>query len=790
MLNMQEVLKQVAEAEQQSQEEVQLTELVPMKRSRIKNVVKDVDATDGLKALRSISSDCNDKNDNFDMSGFDISKDAEQQFKSQSGKHRRAQKNRKRRSGSKNDIEDADSDDEEKSGDEVAGKKTKESPINGKRPRMKNKTMLARKKPAKSSKETDDKKKHNDSSKEDPLQMKVPFDDDEFAPEENDEEMYCTLDKKDCYKDEVYVYRQETINICPNSVNKESEPEFQKLARNTDPVADCQEDNFVDDVTAKDSVKENCEFNGITEEMKTSEDELKLENTTNVKENCLPELVNDLDSSRELMTSEEICAAAAKPSKRKRNDSSSKSERKSSDRSPKRDMSCVQYWQKKYVCVVCFARFKGRSGLCNHYKVFHGSGPLFKCNECNKEFPLKERLKLHLRIHTGFKPYKCQECDKSFARSGQLVQHRRTHNQDKPFRCNLCTCSFSCVANLTLHVKRHNGQKDHKCELCGRAFVRRDALKKHLECLHRDVKSFVCLICNKTFKGHLPQHMRTHAHERPHGCATCGQRFAQRSQLTVHQRTHTGQRPFRCVVCWQAFAHSTALKLHTRRHTGERPFKCNECTAGFTQLPHWKKHMKSIHGRNDPYGCKWCSNFFRIKSELENHKRICHPGVDEDVSDFGGDGDDDGEADGDSVGIDIDPGINESHSSASSSTEQQQQIVEKQSVTAKYKLMTVEKMRLLLAVLLQRISKKEKLDELGFGKRLIDDVLQDSLVSAGKEPVKSEESGLSELEALTRNLEILLEWTMSKEHWETFRKMNKTPEDILETLTDAEYDLE
>ncbi|EZA61326.1 hypothetical protein X777_12033 [Ooceraea biroi] len=407
---------------------------------------------------------------------------------------------------------------------------------------------------------------------------------------------------------------------------------------------------------------------------------------------------------------------------------------------------------KKYCCVVCEARFKGNGGLRNHYKVVHGAGPVFKCDECGKEFPLKERLKLHVRTHTGFKPYKCPECDKSFARGSQLVQHRRTHSQVKPYRCGLCSTSFTCSANLALHVKRHKGQKDHKCDLCGRAFLRRDALKKHLECLHRDVKSFLCEICNKMFKGHLPQHMRTHARDRPHGCATCGQRFAQKSQLTVHQRTHNGQRPFRCLVCWQAFAHSTALKLHTRRHTGERPFKCTECKAGFTQLPHWKKHMKCIHGRSDPYGCKRCKSFFRIKSDLESHEKICHPEMETE--------DDGGVASKPIGGSDV---------------------VEKNSVTAKYKLMTVEKMRLLLAVLLKRISKQERLDELGFGKRLIDDVLQDSLLSAGKQPVT--DGGLSELEALTRNLEIFLEWTVPKEHWENFRRMKKSPEDILEALT-------
>lgn len=408
--------------------------------------------------------------------------------------------------------------------------------------------------------------------------------------------------------------------------------------------------------------------------------------------------------------------------------------------------TAVEKQPKKYTCWICSAKFKGGGGLRNHYKVAHANGPLYKCNECGKEFPLKERLKLHLRTHTGFKPYKCSECDKSFARGGQLMQHRRTHSQVKPFHCSLCAGTFTCAANLTLHMKRHNGQKDHKCEICGRGFVRRDALKKHMDCLHHDVKSFLCVICNKTLKGHLPQHMRTHAQDRPHGCATCGQRFAQKSQLTVHQRTHSGQRPFRCLVCWQAFAHSTALKLHTRRHTGERPFKCVECRAGFTQLPHWKKHMKCIHGRNEPYCCRRCKTFFRIKSDLEFHQKLCRL-------------------------------------SANTNSDDDDDQVEIFNDRMKYRVMPIEKMRLLLAVLLKRISQPERLIELGFGKRLIDEVLQDSLISAGKQPVQVGE--ISEFDSLKKNVEIFLEWTVPKSHWANFKKMKKSPEEILQTLTTA-----
>ncbi|KYQ53311.1 hypothetical protein ALC60_07547 [Trachymyrmex zeteki] len=663
---------------EQPQEEVQLTELLPVKQSHIReNVFKDTDATDALRALRSLSGDCSD-GDSFNLREFNFCKNVEQ-LERRSSKHRRLEVCRKRTKEIKNNAKNVNF---EGKNSGVAEKK------------VRNDSKIARVKAPKrklTSKKKNDNRESNYGMHEKLIRKDTTECDEEFEhhcdEEDEDEQLYLDMEKKDCFKDEIYVYRRELLDPCSSS-----DPE--ELANY---LLERENNNVV------------------------GSDESKIK------------IVEHIGTSS--------AAAETRKTKRKRTDQT-------------RQLKDQQNPQKKYCCVVCDARFKGSGGLRNHYKVVHGAGPVFKCDECGKEFPLKERLKLHVRTHTGFKPYKCPECDKSFARGGQLVQHRRTHSQVRPFHCKLCSNTFTCAANLSLHLKRHNGQKDHKCDLCGRAFVRRDALKKHLECLHRDVKSFLCAICNKTFKGHLPQHMRTHARDRPHGCATCGQRFAQKSQLTVHQRTHSGQRPFRCLVCWQAFAHSTALKLHTRRHTGERPFKCPECKVGFTQLPHWKKHMKCIHGRSDPYGCKRCKSFFRIKSDLESHEKTCHPEMEAE--------DDDG-------------GVPASKPAGCS------EIVEKNSVTAKYKLMTVEKMRLLLAVLLKRISKQERLDELGFGKRLIDDVLQDSLVSAGKEPVTR--SGLSELEALTRNLEIFLEWTVPKEHWENFRKMKKSPEDILETLT-------
>lgn len=398
--------------------------------------------------------------------------------------------------------------------------------------------------------------------------------------------------------------------------------------------------------------------------------------------------------------------------------------------------------ERPYECTECGKKFRQGGSLKNHVASQHAisvkNPELFICNYCKKSFPIKERLRLHLRIHTGDRPYACPHCPKTFARGGQLVQHTRTHTGSRPYNCKHCDAAFTCSANLKLHIKRHLDVRDYVCDICGKTFIRRDALKKHLNCFHNNVRAFHCNICNKELKGHLPQHMRTHRKDKPHGCASCGARFAQRSQLTVHQRIHSGEKPYRCQVCWKAFAHSTALKLHTRRHTGEKPFGCVLCSMAFSQLPHLKKHMACIHKTDKPYMCHNCKRFFKTKNELDEHKAACLP-----------------------------------------AEETKQVVVKKESrdITP----MAIEKMRLLLAVLLKKISSQKRLDELGFNKRLIDNVLLESIEGSGREACRDDK--LSEAERLKMNVQILLEWTVPKEYMEKFKTEQRSTEELLEELT-------
>ena len=421
---------------------------------------------------------------------------------------------------------------------------------------------------------------------------------------------------------------------------------------------------------------------------------------------------------------------------------------------------------KPYKCGICGRQFVQVGSLAVHMRSHTGEMP-YTCDVCNKGFAVKERLRLHQRTHTGERPYKCEHCDKSFARGGQLMVHRRTHTGDKPYSCTSCDLKFTSSGNLKTHMKLHAGSREFQCHLCEKAYPRADTLKRHILSFHENKRLYKCEICNKSFKGHIRDHMRTHAEDnddKPFGCNQCKARFNQRSQLTVHMRVHTGERPYSCKICSRAFSHSTALKLHLRMHTGEKPHVCKLCKKAFAQLPHLKKHMLCVHNTDKPYYCERCEVFFKIKTEYQAHVEEKHPE----------------EIPADLVGIANPP---ETEESAKSVREIQFVQIPVQMIETSEdgrQLMPMEKMRTLLALLLKKISTPGRLKKLGFGTRLIDDVLKESIAASGRSTC--DEEGLEQREILTKNIQILLDWTIPEEYMNFFKAEKKTTDEILEEL--------
>ncbi|KAF2356459.1 DNA binding HTH domain Psq-type [Trinorchestia longiramus] len=76
----------------------------------------------------------------------------------------------------------------------------------------------------------------------------------------------------------------------------------------------------------------------------------------------------------------------------------------------------------------------------------------FCCSSCSYRTDVYHNLKIHLRTHTGERPYACPLCPYRGTQLFHVQRHMRTHTGEKPYGCHLCPYKSNRKDHLTEHM--------------------------------------------------------------------------------------------------------------------------------------------------------------------------------------------------------------------------------------------------------------------------------------------------------------------------------------------------
>jgi KRAB domain-containing zinc finger protein len=153
-------------------------------------------------------------------------------------------------------------------------------------------------------------------------------------------------------------------------------------------------------------------------------------------------------------------------------------------------------------CEHCGKRFLK---LKNHVRRAHPDLPMLECAACGVTFASKRNLRNHWLIkHSS--AHACPECGVGCKTQSALQRHvslRHKKATTSPgHQCATCGQCFNYRALLDVHVRKHTGERPFTCATCSKCFISPYALKQHNRVHSSAEKAYTCEVCGKSFPFH------------------------------------------------------------------------------------------------------------------------------------------------------------------------------------------------------------------------------------------------------------------------------------------------